>query len=75
MSMLAQITIDASMWGDVFSTLGPLLGVAAVLAIWQMYVVRKFENKKMRTSMLYGSSVLILLACLLALVVGFYNSK
>ena len=73
--MLAQITIDASVWGDVFSMLGPLLGVAAVLAIWQLYVGRKFDNKKVRTYMLYGSSGLILLACLMALVVGFLNSN
>ena len=75
MNMLAQITIDASMWGDAFSTLGPFLGVASVLAVWQLYVVRKIESRKLRSYMLCGSSILILLACLMALVVGFLNTN
>ncbi len=73
--MLAQITIDASAWGEAINTLGPFLGVAALLAIWQLVVVRKVENRKVRTWLLCGSSVVIIGACLVALLVGFANAN
>ena len=73
--MFAQITIDAAIWTDAITTLGPFLGVAALLGLWQIVVVKKFENRKVRTWMLCGSSVLIIAACTVALVVGFINSN
>jgi len=72
--MLAHITIDPVPWSDAITTLGPFLGVAAVLAIWQLIVVTKIENRAIRTWMLCGSSVVILAACGIALLVGFLNS-
>lgn len=73
--VLTQITIDVAGWQDAFATLGPFLGVAALLAVWQIYVVKKFTNKKLRIRLQCGSSVVIIIACTLALVVGFLNSQ
>ncbi len=73
--MLAQITIDVSGWQDAFATLGPFLGVAALLALWQIYVVKRIESRPLRTWLLCGSSGVIIVACTLALVVGFLNSN
>ena len=73
--MFAQITIDAAIWTDAITTLGPFLGVAALLALWQIVVVKKFENRKVRTALLLGSSVVIIVACVAALVVGLLNSN
>jgi len=72
--MLAQINIDIAVWQDALAVLGPFLGVAAGLAVWQIYVVKKFDNKRARTWLLVASSALIMVACLVALAVGFINS-
>ena len=73
MKTLAQITIDVSGWQDAFTTLGPFLGVAAGLALWQLYVVGKIESRPLRTWLLCGSSVLIIVAAGVAILVGFLN--
>lgn len=72
---LAQITIDVAGWQDAFATLGPFIGVAALLAVWQLYVVKKISNRTARTWLLCCSSGIIIIACTLALVVGFLNSQ
>lgn len=74
MNALAQITIDVSGWQDAFSTLGPFLGVAMLLAVWQLYVVKRIESRPLRTWLLCGSSILIIIAAGAAILVGFLNS-
>lgn len=69
-----EININPAAWLEAFTVLGPFMGVAAALAMWQLYVVRRVDNRVVRTWLLCGSSTLILIACALALVMGYINS-
>ena len=70
----AASALGPTAWVEALSTLGPFLGVAAMLAVWQLWVIQRIDNRRLRTWMICGSSVLILGTCLFALMVGYLKS-
>lgn len=65
MNILNQIVIDIatdSWWAAAFSSLGPLLIFVVLLALLNIYVVKKVPQREKRIPMIYVLNALILIS-------------